>query len=154
MGRAEASPKRRGARKQGSRLRGAEFRQILEEVLEDIDADEKAGSLLRAAGLRLRFRFPDLGTVLNIAPSEEAGHHLRWGFDDESGWDPRLELVMDSDVANAYLQGGESLAVAIARGRVKARGDARYAMLYVPALRFVLDSYRRRVLAAHPHLAV
>ena len=38
-------------------------------------------------------------------------------------------------IANAYLQGKESLAIAIARGRVRYDGDARCALLYVPALR-------------------
>src|SRR6188472_4383551 len=91
-------------------LTEAELRPLLDETLADLDADDRAGSLLRAAGLRLRFQFPDLGMVLNVAPSEEAGHHLRWSFSDAGDWEPKLELVMDSQVANAYLQGQESLA--------------------------------------------
>ena len=61
---------------------------------------------------------------------------------------------MDSDVANRYLQGKESLAVAMARRRVRTRGDRSVALLYVPALRLVCEPYRRVVAADYPHLAI
>jgi hypothetical protein len=156
MARAEAATGRRGARAERSapELSERELRALLDEVLTEVDDDAKSGALLRAAGLRVRFRFPDLGMVLNVAPSDEPGRHLRWRFSDDVDWEPKLELVMDSDVANAYLQGTESIAIAIARGRVRASGDTRCALLYVPALRLVCDSYRRHVRAEHPHLAV
>jgi hypothetical protein len=142
------------AAKAGTALDADEFRDLLDEVLADVDADDKAGSLLRAAGLRMRFRFPDLGMVLNVAPSENPDHHLRWAFSDAVDWEPRLDLTMDSQVANAYLQGRESLAIGIARGRVRADGDTRCALLYVPALRLVVDSYRRQIRLRHPRLVI
>jgi len=61
---------------------------------------------------------------------------------------------MDSKVANAYLQGKESLAIAIARGRVKASGDTRSALIYIPALRLLVSSYRKLVTQEHPHLVL
>lgn len=132
----------------------AEFRAALERVLADVDSDERLGPLLRASGLRLRLRFPDLDMTLNVAPSEAGGHHLRWSFADEPGWSPKLEMDMDSGVANRYLQGEESLAIAIARGRVRVRGESRIALLYVPALRPVCDRYRRIVASEFPRLEV
>ena len=92
-------------------------------MLSELDADEKSGPLLRATGLRVRFEFPDLGMVLNVAASEEPGHHLQWEFSDAVDWEPKLNLSMDSQIANAYLQGKESLAIAIARGRVRYDGQ-------------------------------
>ena len=102
----------------------------------------------------MRFRFPDLGLALSLAPSDERGHHVRWTFSERARWKPRLELTMSSQVANAYLQGGESLAIAIARGRVRLKGDTRCALQYVPALRVVVDAYRRLVRADHPELLI
>ena len=131
----------------------AELRQLLDEALTEVDADDRSGSLLRAAGLRLRFRFPDLDMCLNVTVSENDDHYLEWTFSDVE-WEPKLELLMDSAVANAYLQGEESLAIAIARGRVKAKGDTRNALLYVPALRLIVEPYRRMVKDHAPHLAV
>jgi hypothetical protein len=61
---------------------------------------------------------------------------------------------MDSKVANAYLQGKESLAIAIARGRVKATGDTHSALVYIPALKLLVSSYSRLVTQEHPHLVV
>jgi hypothetical protein len=131
-----------------------EFREALHEALSELDADEKSGPLARAAGLRMRFEFPDLGMVLNVAPSEEPGHHLRWEFSDGVDWEPRLTLRMDSRVANAFLQGKESLAIAIARGRVRCDGDTRCALVYVPKLRLVAAPYRRLVRRRYPELRV
>ena len=131
-----------------------EFRELLDEALSELDADEKSGPLLRAAGLRMRFDFPDLGLVLNVAASEDPGHHLRWEFSDAVDWEPKLNLSMDSQIANAYLQGKESLAIGIARGRVRWNGGTRCALLYLPALRLVAEPYRRLVRREYPHLLV
>ena len=131
----------------------SEFRTLLGHVLSEVDGDERIGALLRAADLTVRFRFPDLDLTLNVAASDESGHHLRWRFADDVPWSPKLEMEMDSDVANRYLQGDESLAVAIARGRVRVRGDSRVTLLYVPAIRLVCEPYRQVVAAEFPHLA-
>jgi hypothetical protein len=131
-----------------------EFRALLGEALSELDADEKSGPLLRATGLRMRLEFQDLDLVLNVAASEEPAHHLRWSFSDAVDWEPKLRLRMDSRIANAYLQGKESLAIAIARGRVRFSGDTRCALLYVPALRLVVGPYRRLVRRDYPHLLI
>jgi hypothetical protein len=133
---------------------GAEFRDLLDDVLSEADADEHAGPLLRAAGLRVRFEFPDVRLVLNLAATEKGAHHLTWKFSDAVDWEPKLTLTMDSKVANAYLQGKESLAIAIARGRVRASGDTKSALVYVPALRLLVAAYRRLVTQEHPHLVL
>jgi hypothetical protein len=142
-----------GSRSSSSASAG-EFRALLDDVLTETDADDQAGPLLRAAGLRIRFEFPDLSLVLNVATTDEGDRHLTWRFDDRVDWLPKLTLRMDSKVANAYLQGKESLAIAIARGRVKATGDTRSALVYIPALRLLVASYRRLVTQEHPHLVL
>jgi hypothetical protein len=131
----------------------AEFQAVLDDVLTETDADDQAGPLLRAAGPRIRFEFPDLPLVLNLAATED-GSHLSWRFSDAVEWKPKLTLRMDSKVANAYLQGKENLAIAIAHGRVKATGDTRSALVYIPALKLLVTSYRRLVTQEHPHLVL
>jgi hypothetical protein len=144
----------RGTRTGKSAAAAAEFQQVLDDVLTEADGDDYAGPLLRAAGLRIRFDFPDLPLVLSLAATEEGSHHLAWKFSDKVDWKPKLKLSMDSNVANAYLQGKESLAIAIAHGRVKASGDTRSALVYIPALRLLVSSYRKRVTQEHPHLVL
>jgi hypothetical protein len=141
-----------GTTSRSTATRAAEFRGLLDEVLTETDADDHAGPVLRAAALRVRFEFPDLGMVLNLAAPDDADR-LSWGFSDVD-WKPKLTLRMDSKVANAYLQGKESLAIAIARGSVQATGDTRSALVYIPALRLLVRSYRRIVTQEHPNLLV
>ncbi len=132
----------------------AEMREVLEDVLEAVEADEKAGTLVRAAAPRLRIEITDRSLVLNLAPSDEPSRRLRWRFDDDIDWEPRLRMWMDATTANRYLQGRESLAIAIARGRVRCEGDARAALLYVPAMRFLIEPYRRLVRERFPDLVI
>jgi hypothetical protein len=130
------------------------MRRVLDDVLEAVEADDTASTLIRAASPRLRIEVTDVHLVLNLAPSNERGRTLRWRFDDEIEWEPRLRIWMDSATANRYLQGRESLAIAIARGRVRCEGDARAALLYVPAMRFLIEPYRRLVRERFPDLEV
>jgi hypothetical protein len=152
--RGTALEKRPARKRRAPKVSAAQLHDLLDRTLTAVDADDKAGPLLRAAGLRVRLRVPDLGLVLNVAPSEQGSHHLRWTFSDRADWEPKLDLAMDSEVANAYLQGRESLAIALARGRVRWKGETRCALLYVPALRLVVDDYRRLVRQHYPRLAL
>src|SRR4029450_10322824 len=102
-----------------------QMREIVDRVLARINDDDTAGPLLRATGMRLRLNCPDLGLAVNIAASRDPDPPIEWTFDERPGWEPRLELTMNSAVANAYLQGRASVPVAIARGEIRCSGDAR-----------------------------
>jgi hypothetical protein len=133
-------------------VRTADFRAALDEALALADADQRIGPMIGATELRLRLEFPDCALALNIAASE-GEPNLTWSFDEHPGWSPKLELEMDAAVANRYLQGRESLAIAIARGRVRVRGESRIALLYLPAARLLCEPYRKVVKAGYPALA-
>jgi hypothetical protein len=162
MGTADAtlSRKRAARRSAAGRRRAvpkpsaAQLHDLLDRALAAVDADDEAGSLLRATGLRARLRIPDLGVTLDVEPSEQGGHHVSWTFSDSHRRVPKVELIMDAQAANAYLQGRESLAVAMARNRIRYRGEARCALRYLPAMRVVVDAYRRLVRDDYPELAV
>jgi hypothetical protein len=130
-----------------------EFRAALEQALELADSDEKIGPLLAATEVRMRFEFPDTGLQLNIAAGQADGHNLRWSFG-EVDWPPKLELTMESAVANRFLQGRESLAIAIARGRARYRGESHSAVLGLPATRLLCEPYREVIREGFPALAV
>jgi hypothetical protein len=131
-----------------------QLRELLDRALAAVDADDEAGSLLRAAGVRARLRVTDLGLTLDVAPSEEGDHHVSWSFSEPPRGAPKLELIMDARTANAYLQGRESLAIAMARNRIRYKGEARCALRYLPAMRVVVEAYRRLVRDEYPKLAV
>jgi hypothetical protein len=145
--------RRASARAEKSGVAPGEFRAALDEALALADADDRVGPLIRAAGLRMRFEFPDASMVLNLAAASGAGH-IRWAFSDEGDWAPKLELTMSSAVANRYLQGRESLAIAIARGQVSVVGESRTAVLYLPATRLLCEPYRKVIARGYPKLVV
>ncbi|MQA73864.1 MAG: hypothetical protein GEU88_05885 [Solirubrobacterales bacterium] len=129
-----------------------DLRAALERALAATDADERLGPRVGAAGLRARFEFTDCDLVLNVAAGD-GEHNLSWWFGDDPAWRPRLRLEMDSGTANRYLQGRESLAIAIARGRVRVRGESRAALAFLPAARLISGHYRRVVDSDFPALA-
>ena len=135
-------------------LSEGEFQGLLDEVLTDANADERVGPVMRATGLRMRFEFPDIGLTLNVCASDDPDRHLDWSFGKRAPQEPKLELRMDSDVANGYLQGKESLAVAIARGKVQVTGSSHVALLYLPAVRLLVEPYREAITNEHPQLAL
>lgn len=141
-----ASPVRRGKFQRREQLRTA-----LDQALAEVDADERIGPLVSATRLRMRFEFTDLEMALNVAGAD-AGHNVTWSFADDPGWAPKLVLRMSSVVANRYLQGRESLAIAIARGEVRWDGESRVALLYLPAARLISERYQRVVEADFPAL--
>ena len=129
-----------------------QLRAALDSTLTAVDADERLGPLIGATRLRMRLEFTDLDMALNVAAAD-GGRNLVWSFDHDPGWPPKLTLRMSSDVANRYLQGRESLAIGIARGQVRCRGDSRTALLYLPAARLIAEPYRRVVESEYPALA-
>jgi hypothetical protein len=131
-----------------------ELREVLDGALTAVNADRAAGSLLNATKLRLRLEIEDLGVVLSVAASDRPDSFIEWRFDGDVPWKPKLELKMDSEVANAWLQGKESIAVAIARRRVRNAGEARCAILYLPATKLIQEQYRRLIRKRYRHLAL
>jgi hypothetical protein len=131
-----------------------ELRELIDHALAELDSDERRGALLRATGLQVRLEVTDLDLVLRLSASDENAHHLSWAFAGAGQDDAGLTLSMDSATANAYLQGKASLPVAIARGQVRCSGDLKTALIYLPALRLLVDPYRAWVARLHPHLSV
>ena len=133
------------------KLAADEFRAALDRALALADADERVGPMIAATRLRLRFAFPDVGLVLNLAAARDPDHNLSWSFD-EVDWSPQLELEMDSETGNRFLQGTESLAIAIARGRARCTGSSHRTLIALPATRLLVEPYRQVVTSEHPTL--
>lgn len=134
-------------------VRPDEFRSALERTLVLADADERIGPLIAATRLRLRFEFTDCDLALNLAAAEGRVANLSWSFADDPGWPPKLVLRMTCAVGNRYMQGRESLAIAIARGHIRCHGESRAVLLYLPAARLICEPYRKVVEAEFPDLA-
>jgi hypothetical protein len=131
----------------------SELREVLDRLLARVDADERVGPMLRAARMRTRFEFTDLPVALNLASAQRnLDRCVEWSFSGRAPWEPLLSLEMGSGVANSYLQGRESLPVAIARNRVRCRCQARAALLFLPAARLLSAPYRELIADDYPHL--
>jgi hypothetical protein len=136
-----------------SSVSAPELREILDEVMKEIDADPDDGSRLRTAAAPLRLEFTDLNLALNISRGD--GGHLSWDFKKRSKAKPKLGLKMDSDVANRVLQGRENPAIAIARGRLQTTVvDPGSAVRLFPAVKPLFVRYRELVAEKYPHLAI
>jgi hypothetical protein len=144
--------RRRG--KPGPRFRSADdFRRVLDEALTELDSDRLRGPPFRATGMSVRFELPDIASAIELAASEDDSHYLRWTFD-EADWSPKLRLRMNSDVANGFFQGRESLAIAVARGRVEVSGEPRSTLLFVPAFKLLVEPYRHAIRHQLPRLVL
>lgn len=125
---------------------------MLGTTFERAGADDSVGAALHAAGLSERLRLSDLDLVVDLAAGASDGCYLDWGFDEDPDFEPRLTMSMDSAVANAILQGSESIAVAIARRRIRVKGEARAALAHLPAMRQLQGTYLGVIEELYPHL--
>ena len=132
----------------------AELREVLGRLLAIVDADDRVGPMLRAAHVRTRFEFPDRRLGLNLASADGEAHCVEWSFGGPADWEPKVTLRMDSEVANSWLQGHESLAIAIARGRVRCRGETKSTLIFVPVARLLCDPYKRLIDEEYRHLEI
>jgi len=131
----------------------AELREVLDAVLQAVDADPEIGPRLRAAAAPLRFEFSDPELILTVTPAEHGC--LAWDFSDALDVKPKLQLSMDSDFGNRLLQGRENPAIAIVRGRLRTRvEDAAVALRFFGSAAPLFARYREIVAERYPHLAV
>jgi hypothetical protein len=130
-----------------------EFREVMDRVFGLMDSDPDMGPELRDADVPQRFEFDDLDLVVNIRAARrgEPGN-LHWEWTDDVDWKPRVQMTMASATANRYFQGEENVALAIARRRIRTRGDVKAALSLIPITKPVYARYRALVEAEYPHL--
>lgn len=126
---------------------------MLGAMLDRVDADERVGAVLKASRLRERLRLTDLDLTIRVSASVDPGHFIDWSFR-SGGEEPQLSLSMDSSFANRWLQGRDSIAVAIARGQVRVTGRTGAALTHLPAMRLLSRHYVDVIRETHPHLLV
>lgn len=124
-----------------------EFVEVMDKLFTVMSTDPRMGPKLAAARVPQRWEFTDLGLVLNTtyadAKAAKKGHFLRWVWGDKDcDWEPAVEMKMKSEVANKYFQGKENVPVAIALGRIKARGSVPKALKLIPITKPIYRIYR------------
>ncbi len=132
-----------------------EFREVMDRVFTLMSEDPDMGPKLRDADVPQRFEFEDMDLVVNIrAAAEGEEGNLHWEWSDDVDWKSKVQMKMDSDVANKYFQGKENVAVAIARRRIRTGGDVKAALSLIPITKPVYAQYRAVVEEEYPHLKV
>jgi putative sterol carrier protein len=131
-----------------------EFREVMDKVFTIMSTHPEMGPKLRDARVPQRFEFPDQDAVVNITFDESGEQNLRWKWSDAVDWEPKVEMTMDSDVANKYFQGKENVPMALARRRIKSSGDIKAALKLIPITKPVFEKYREMIEREHPHLVV
>lgn len=130
-----------------------EFREVMDRVFGLMSEDPDMGPKLRDADVPQRFEFEDFDLVVNVRagrPGEPGNLHWRWS--DEVDWEPRVLMTMSSQTANRYFQGRENVVTAIARRRIRPRGDVKAALALMPIVKPIHARYRDLVSAEYPHL--
>ena len=129
-----------------------EFREVLDRTFGLMSTDPEMGTKLRDADTPQRYEFPDLDLVVNVTAGDEA--NLRWEWSDDVPWEPEVEMTMDSEIANRYFQGKENIAIALARRRIRSKGNTKKALALIPVTKPVFARYREMVEQDYPHLVV
>jgi hypothetical protein len=133
----------------------AEFREVMDRIFTLMSDDPEMGPRLRAADVPQRFAFTDMDLVVHVRATRdgEVGN-LLWTWSDDVDWEPRVRMDMTSQTANRYFQGRESIALAIARRRIKTGGDVKAALALIPITKPIYAAFTDVVATEYPHLRV
>ena len=131
-----------------------EFREVIDRTFELMAHHPQMGPKLREADTPQRWEFPDLDMVVNVAAADDPGENLVWHWSDDVDREPAVKMSMSSAIANRYFQGEENIAMAIARRRIKATGDAKQALRLVPVTKPVFPLYKEMCERDYPHLVI
>jgi SCP-2 sterol transfer family len=132
-----------------------EFRAVMDRAFGLMDSDPEMGPKLRDADVPQRFEFSDLDLVINIrAATADEGTNLVWTWIDDPDFEPKVTMTMSSETANRYFQGKENVALALARRRIKSKGDIKSALKLIPITEPIFAQYRAMIEAEFPHLLV
>ena len=125
-----------------------EFKTVMDAAFDLMSTDPKMGPKLRDARVPQRFIFPDVKLILNVTTADAArvkdeGQNLYWVWGDKNcDWEPVVQMMMDSDVSVRYFQGKVNVALAIASGKIKAKGSVPKALKLVPITKPVYKLFR------------
>ena len=132
-----------------------ELREVMDRVFAMMSEDGEMGPRLRDADVPQRFEFDDFDLVVNVRAGRGGEpDNLLWKWSDEVDWEARVLMSMSSETANRYFQGKENVVTAIARRRIRSRGDVKAALALMPIVKPVHARYREMVAAEYPHLLV
>jgi SCP-2 sterol transfer family len=132
-----------------------EFRAVMDRVFGLMDTDPEMGPKLRDADVPQRFEFTDLDLVINArAATPDEDSNLVWTWIDDPDFEAQVTMAMSSETANRYFQGKENIALAIARRRIKTKGDVKASLKLIPITQPIFAQYRAMLEAEFPHLVV
>ena len=114
--------------------------------LQDLAADPQLAPALKRADttLQLRMRQPDC-TVTMRMPQDNEPAQVDCG---DTTLQPEVVMQMDADVAHRFWLGQVNVAVALARGDVRARGPVAKILKIVPLVKPGFPRYRAQLEAA------
>ncbi|MBE7484696.1 MAG: SCP2 sterol-binding domain-containing protein [Polyangiaceae bacterium] len=114
----------------------AELERVMGRLFERLMATPAVAGPLTSTELVVRFRYPDLGSVLTFDLK-----HRPAAFSTGDGGAADVEMVQSSDTAHEFWLGKLNPVRAIATGRVRARGDVAGALKLLPAIRPAFQIY-------------
>jgi putative sterol carrier protein len=106
-------------------------------IFEKVVADPELGPKFAESGVVLGLTYTDPDSVLTIDMANRTVHT------GGSGPAPNVELFMTADTANKFWLGEVNLSLAMAKGRVKAKGSVTKLLKLVPSAKKLFPVYRQ-----------
>lgn len=115
----------------------AEVHQYIGGVFEKGLADPEIGPKLSGSGVILQITYTDPGAVVTVdMPNGKV-------YAGDTDLKPVIELFMTADDGNRFWLGDLNLAVALAKGKVRAKGPTSKVLKLVPAAKSLFPTYRQ-----------
>lgn len=106
--------------------------------------DPELGSKLRRADTVVRYEHTEPDAVITVRVKEGEPAEIDFGA---SGMEPEVTMAMPADVAHRFWLGEVNVAVALARGQIRAEGPVDKLLRIVPLARPAFPLYREQLIA-------
>lgn len=119
----------------------AEANKYLAGIFEKAMEDDALSDTLAASGVVLQINYTDPVSQITVdMPSKKV-------FTGECGLKPSVEMFMTADMGNQFWRGNLNLAVAMAKGQVRAKGPVPKILKLVPVAKKLFPSYEEMLRA-------
>jgi putative sterol carrier protein len=116
-----------------------EVYEFIGKLFHDLDADAELGPKFKRANTVVQYRYtePDAQITVKMKEGEEGQVDLG-----ETDLEPEVVMMMTADTAHEFWLGHVNVTVALARGRIRAKGPVAKILKLVPLVKPVFPRYR------------
>lgn len=116
-----------------------EVYEFIGKLFQELNEDEELSAKLKKANTTVQYRYSDPDSQITVKMVDGEDGQVDLG---ETDLEPEVVMTMSADTAHEFWLGNVNVTVALARGRIRAKGPVAKILKLVPVIKPVFPRYR------------